>query len=35
MEIDKLKESNLTKDRLIEDLRRDIEHKMTHYMIYG
>lgn len=26
---------NLQKDKVIEDLRKEMEHKMTHYMLYG
>ena len=34
-EVENLKRSNLEKDRIIDDLKRDMEHKMTHYMILG
>lgn len=34
-EVENLKRINIDKDRVIEDLRREIDHKMTHYMLKG
>ena len=34
-EVENLKRSNVEKDRVIDDLKRDMEHKMTHYMLFG
>ena len=34
-EVENLKRSNVEKDRVIDDLKRGMEHKMTHYMLFG
>jgi hypothetical protein len=34
-EIEELKQSNMQKDKMIDDLKKEMEHKITHYMLYG
>jgi hypothetical protein len=35
IEVESLKRSNIEKDQMIDELKRDMEHKMTHFMLFG